>query len=55
MYLVVSAHGNLNGRFIRADGTLLGQVSIQQMAVGFSQYPGVAYSPDAYGGAGGSW
>jgi hypothetical protein len=53
MYLVVSAHGNLNGRFIRADGTLLGQVSIQQMAVGYSQYPGVAYSPDAFGGAGG--
>ena len=53
MYFVVSAHGNLNGRFIRADGTLLGQVSIQQMAVGYSQYPGVAYSPDAFGGAGG--
>src|SRR5439155_566731 len=58
MYLVVSAHGNLNGRFISADGTLLGQVTIQPAAVGFSQYPGVAYSPDAFDGAGGflvSW
>ena len=53
MYLVVSAHGNLNGRFISADGTLLGQVAIQSAAAGFSQYPGVAYSPDAFDGAGG--
>lgn len=53
MYLVVSAHGNLNGRFIGADGTLLGVVSIQPAAVGFCQYPGVAYSPDAFDGAGG--
>ena len=58
MYFVVSAHGNLNGRFISADGTLLGQVAIQSATIGFSQYPGVAYSPDAFGGAGGflvSW
>src|ERR1051325_5634460 len=53
MYFVVSAHGNLNGRFIAADGTLLGLVTIQSTAVGFSQYPGVAYSPDAFDGAGG--
>ena len=53
MYLVVSAHGNLNGRFISADGTLLGQIAIQSAAAGFSQYPGVAYSPDAFDGAGG--
>jgi VCBS repeat protein len=53
MYLVVSAHGNLNGRFISGDGTLLGLVTIQPAAVGFSQYPGVAYSPDAFDGAGG--
>jgi VCBS repeat protein len=53
MYFVVSAHGNLNGRFISADGTLLGLVPIQPAAVGFSQYPGVAYSPDAFDGAGG--
>src|SRR5439155_22335123 len=52
-YFVVSAHGNLNGRFITADGALLGQVTIQAMSTGYSQYPGVAYSPDAYGGAGG--
>ena len=58
MYFVVSAHGDLNGRFINADGALLGQVAIQRAAVGFNQYPGVAYSPDAFGGAGGflvSW
>jgi VCBS repeat protein/all-beta uncharacterized protein len=53
MYLVVSAHGNLNGRFISADGALLGQITIQPAAAGFSQYPGVAYSPDAFAGAGG--
>ena len=53
LYLVVSAHGNLNGRFVSADGTLLGQVAIQSAAAGFSQYPGVAYSPDAFDGAGG--
>jgi hypothetical protein len=58
LYLVVSAHGNLNGRFISADGTLLGQVAIQSAAAGFCQFPGVAYSPDAFDGAGGflvSW
>ena len=53
LYLVVSAHGNLNGRFISADGDLLGQVTIQPAAAGFSQYPGVAYSPDALDGEGG--
>jgi hypothetical protein len=53
LYLVVSAHGTLNGRFISADGALLGQVTIQPAAAGFSQYPGVAYSPDAFDGAGG--
>ena len=53
MYLVVSAHGNLNGRFVSAAGALLGQVTIQTSTTGFSQYPGVAYSPDAFGGAGG--
>jgi hypothetical protein len=50
---VVSAHGDLNGRFISAEGALLGQVSIQRATTGFNQYPGVAYSPDAFGGAGG--
>jgi hypothetical protein len=53
MYFVVSAHGDLNGRFISAEGALLGQVSIQRSTTGFNQYPGVAYSPDAFGGAGG--
>ena len=53
MYFVVSAHGDLNGRFISGDGALLGQVSIQRSTAGFNQYPGVAYSPDAFGGAGG--
>jgi hypothetical protein len=53
MYLVVSAHGALNGRFISADGALLGQLALQSAAAGFCQYPGVAYSPDAFDGAGG--
>ncbi len=53
MYLVVSAHGNLNGRFIAADGTLLGLITIQTSAARFYQYPGVAYSPEAFDGAGG--
>ena len=58
IYFVVSAHGNLNGRLISADGALLGAVQIQPSSAGFNQYPGVAYSPDAFGGAGGflvSW
>jgi len=58
IYFVVSAHGNLNGRFVSADGALLGAVQIQPSSAGFTQYPGVAYSPDAFGGAGGflvSW
>lgn len=53
MYFVVSAHGNLNGRFVSADGALLSAFTIQPLSAGFSQYPGVAYSPDAFGGAGG--
>jgi hypothetical protein len=53
-YLVVSAYGDLNGRFVSADGELLGApFTIQVGAVGFAHFPGVAYSPDANGGAGG--
>ena len=53
-YLVVSAYGDLNGRFVSADGELLGNpFTIQAGAVGFAHFPGVAYSPDANGGAGG--
>ena len=53
-YLVVSVYGDLNGRFVSADGELLGaQFAIQPSAVGFTHFPGVAYSPDANGGAGG--
>jgi hypothetical protein len=58
IYLVVSAHGNLNGRFISADGVLIGtQFLIQSgdpaLGGGWTHFPAVAYSPDAYGGAGG--
>ena len=53
-YLVVSAYGDLNGRFVSADGALLGApFTIQAGAVGFAHFPGLAYSPDANGGAGG--
>jgi hypothetical protein len=53
VYLVVSAHGNVNGRFVSADGAVLGQPFVFQKAAGFGQFPHVAYSPDANGGTGG--
>jgi hypothetical protein len=34
IYFVVSAHGNLNGRLISADGALLGAVQIQPASAG---------------------
>jgi hypothetical protein len=54
IYLVVSAYGDLNGRFVSATGDLIGvPFTIQSGAAGFTHFPGVAYSPDANGGAGG--
>jgi hypothetical protein len=58
VYLVVSAHGNLNGRFITADGALIGspfpiQSGDPALGGGWTHFPGVSYSPDANGGAGG--
>lgn len=54
MYLVVSAYGDLNGRFVSAGGDLIGApFTIQSGTAGFTHFPGVAYSPDANGGAGG--
>jgi hypothetical protein len=54
IYLVVSAYGDLNGRFVSAGGDLIGvPFTIQSGAAGFTHFPGVAYSPDANGGAGG--
>ena len=53
-YLVASAYGDLNGRFVGADGDLIGvPFTIQSGAAGATHFPGVAYSPDAFGGAGG--
>ncbi len=52
VYLVVSAYGPVNGRFVSADGALIGgQFPIQVGSV--AQYPRVAYSPDVDGGNGG--
>jgi len=54
IYLVVSAYGDLNGRFVSAAGDPIGvPFTIQSGAAGFTHFPGVAYSPDANGGAGG--
>jgi len=52
LYLVVSAHGGINAVLVTADGVIGAPFAIQSPAV-FSQYPGVAYSPDLNGGAGG--
>ena len=52
-YLVVSAHGAVNGRFVSADGAVLGQPFVFQAVPGFGQFPQLAYSPDADGGNGG--
>src|SRR6478609_5142376 len=50
-YLVVSAYGALNGVFVTADGAV-GAPFV--MPTGdFAHFPGVAYSPDLFGGAGG--
>jgi hypothetical protein len=55
MYLVVGAYGgNLNGRFVKPAGDLLDwPFVIQPASLGFTHFPGVAYSPDAFGGRGG--
>ena len=53
VYLVVSAHGAVNGRFVSADGAVLGQPFVFQAVPGFGQFPQLAYSPDADGGNGG--
>jgi hypothetical protein len=50
-YLVVSAYGGLTGVFVTADGAA-GAPFV--MPTGdFAHFPGVAYSPDLFGGAGG--
>ena len=50
VYLVVSAFGNLNGVFVTADGSVGAPFTIQGP---YTHFPGVAYSPDLNGGAGG--
>jgi hypothetical protein len=50
-YLVVSAYGGLNGVFVTADG-VVGAPFVLPTG-DFAHYPGVAYSPDLFGGAGG--
>ena len=52
VYLVVAAHGALVGRFVTADGVLVGDPFVLQAAAGFAQFPHVAYSADANNGAG---
>jgi hypothetical protein len=53
VYLVVSAHGRVNGRFVSADGAVLGEPFVFQAVPAFGQFPQLAYSPDANGGNGG--
>jgi hypothetical protein len=52
VYLVVAAHGALIGRFVSADGGLIGEPFVVQGVAGFAQFPHVAFSPDANGGNG---
>lgn len=52
VYLVVSAHGLVRGRFVSADGGLIGDPFQIQGSGNFSHFPRVAYSPDANNGAG---
>jgi len=51
-YLVVSAYGNLNGVFVTADGAVGAPFLLQTPGL-YTHFPGVAYSPDLFGGAGG--
>ena len=54
VYLVVGSHGVLRGRFIAADGGLIGSpFTIQANPANFAHFPRVAFSPHADGGAGG--
>src|SRR3954467_15360157 len=50
-YLVVSAYGSLNGVFVSADGAV--GAPFLMPTGDFAHYPGVAYSPDLFGGAAG--
>jgi hypothetical protein len=58
VYLVVSAYGAVNGRFVSADGQPLSTcvssgTSFILGGAAFAHFPRVAYSPDANGGLGG--
>ena len=53
VYLVVSAMGTLNGRFVSADGVALGSSFPIATTGQYAVFPRVAFSPDADGGAGG--
>ena len=54
VYLVVGAHGLVQGRFVAANGSPIGgQFPIQTPGTPFAAFPRVAFSPDANGGAGG--
>jgi hypothetical protein len=52
VYFVVAAHGTLFGRFVSADGGVLGSPLAIEAVPGFAQFPHVTYSPDADGGSG---
>lgn len=58
VYLVVSTYGVLRGRFVSSTGTPMGSPFVIQSSGNFTHFPGVAFSADADGGAGGflvSW
>jgi hypothetical protein len=52
VYLAVSSHGAVYGRFLHPDGAPLGQPFLMQAVVYWGHFPHVAYSPDANGGNG---
>ena len=52
VYLVVSAYGSLNGRFVAADGQIIGTPFAIPAGTAFTHYPRVAYSPDGDNGSG---
>jgi hypothetical protein len=53
VYLVVSAQGLVQGRFVDANGTPIGAAFPIQVGASFGAFPRAMFSPDANGGAGG--
>jgi hypothetical protein len=52
-FLAVGGHGSVLARLVRADGSFASEPFQVDEATGYTQYPTVAYSPDADSGRGG--